>query len=180
MRNKLQKSALIMLKASRLGQIGLPTIGLLLVAVGQVPAQAQVLMEKQISMAIAQEIAAAAVDKCQKDGFKVTATVVDRNGRIKAMLRADGTNPQTIEASQRKAYTAAMFRTTTDAFAERVSKPASAALTQLDGVIALRGGVPIKAGDDVIGAIGVGGAPGGDKDEVCSNAGIQKVIERLR
>jgi uncharacterized protein GlcG (DUF336 family) len=139
----------------------------------------QVLTEKQISLEIAQEIAATAVDQCRKDGFKVAATVVDRSGYIKVLLRADGTGPHTIEASRRKAYTAAVFRVSTGTFTERVSHPAAAALTQLDSVISLQGGLPIKVGDEVIGAIGVGGAPGGDKDEVCANAGLQKVSERL-
>jgi uncharacterized protein GlcG (DUF336 family) len=144
------------------------------------PAQAQqVLTEKQVSLAIAQEMATAAVEQCRKDGFKVAATVVDRSGNVKVLLRADGTGPHVFEASRRKAYTAAVFRVPTGTFAERVSHPAAASLTQLDSVIALQGGVPIKVGDEVIGAIGVGGAPGGDKDEVCANAGLQKVAEHL-
>jgi uncharacterized protein GlcG (DUF336 family) len=144
------------------------------------PARAeQTLTERQMSLEIAQEIATTAVDQCRKDGFKVAATVVDRSGYIKVLLRADGTGPHTIEASRRKAYTAAVFRVSSGTFAERVSHPAAAALTQLDSVISLQGGVPIKVGDEVIGAIGVGGAPGGDKDEACANAGLQKVSERL-
>lgn len=139
----------------------------------------QVLSERQISVALAQDIATAAVEQCRKDGFKVAVTVVDRGGRIKVLLRDDGTGPQVIEASQRKAYTAAAFRVPSGVFAERVSHPAAAALTNLESVLALQGGVPIKAGDEVIGAVGVGGAPGGDKDEVCANAGIQKVADRL-
>jgi len=140
----------------------------------------QVVTERQISVGLAQEIATAALEQCRRDGFKVAVTVVDRSGRIKALLRDDGTGPHTIEASRRKAYTSAVFRVPTGVFAERVSHPAAAALTQLEDVIALQGGVPVKSGDEVIGAVGVGGAPGGDKDEICANAGIQKVADRLR
>jgi len=140
---------------------------------------AQVLSEKQISLALAHDIAMAAVDQCRKDGFRVAATVVDRAGRTKVVVRDDGTGPHTVEASQRKAYTAAIFRVATAAFAERVKQPAAAALINLEHVIALQGGVPIKAEDEVIGAVGVGGAPGGDKDEVCALAGIQKVADRF-
>jgi uncharacterized protein GlcG (DUF336 family) len=138
-----------------------------------------VISERQISVALAQDIATAAMEQCRKDGFKVAVTVVDRSGRLKVLLRDDGTGPQTIEASQRKAYTSAAFRVPSGTFAERVSHPAAAALIQLENVIALQGGVPVKVGDEVIGAVGVGGAPGGDKDEACANAGIQKVVDRL-
>jgi uncharacterized protein GlcG (DUF336 family) len=144
------------------------------------PAAAQPLSEKQISLAIAQEIASAAVEQCRKDGFRVAATVVDRAGRTKVILRDDATGPHTVEASQRKAYTAAVFRVSTLTFAERVKQPAAAGLTNLEGVLALQGGMPIKAGEEVIGAVGVGGAPGGDKDEACAQAGIQKVMDQLR
>ena len=111
--------------------------------------------------------------------FRVAATVVDRAGRTKVVVRDDGTGPHTVEASQRNAYTAAVFRVPTAAFAERVRQPAAAPLINLEHVIALQGGLPIKAGDEVIGAVGVGGAPGGDKDEVCALAGIQRVADPL-
>ena len=144
------------------------------------PAQ-QVLNEKQISLALAQDIAQAAVEQCRKDGFRVVVTVVDRAGRVKAVLRDDGTGPHSLDTSRRKAYTSLTFRTPTGEFAERVQgNPAAAALKDVENVIALRGGLPIKAGDEVIGAVGVGGAPGGDKDEACAQAGIRKVADELR
>ncbi|HKS85161.1 MAG TPA: heme-binding protein [Pseudolabrys sp.] len=145
------------------------------------PAAAQVVTEKQVSAAVAQEIAQAAMMQCRNDGYHVAVTVVDRSGQIKAVLRDDGGNPHLLEASQRKAYTSAMFRAPSGAFAERVQQNSgSAALTELNNVIALRGGLPIKVGDEVIGAVGVGGAPGGDKDEACAQAGIQKAADKLR
>jgi uncharacterized protein GlcG (DUF336 family) len=139
----------------------------------------QVLTERQISIALAQEIAQAAMMQCRHDGYKVAVTVVDRAGEIKAVLRDDNGNPHLVEASKRKAFTAAMFKSPSGAFAERIQNPAAAALTYLDGVIALRGGLPIKVADEVIGAVGVGGAPGGEKDEACAQAGIQKVSGQL-
>lgn len=150
------------------------------ISMGTSNAAQGVLSEKQISLDLAHDIALAAVEQCRKNGFRVAATVVDRAGQTKVVLRDDGTGPHVVEASRRKAYTAAVFRVPSGAFTERVSNPAVAALTQLRGVIALRGGVPIKAGDEVIGAVGVGGAPGGDKDEACAQAGIQKVADQLR
>jgi uncharacterized protein GlcG (DUF336 family) len=151
------------------------------VASSAYPALAQdVLTEKQISLGLAQEIASAAIGECRKNGYHVAVTVVDRGGRIKAILRDDGGNPHLVEASRRKALTAAAFRSSSGAFAERVRNPDSAPLTTIRGVIALRGGLPIKVGNEVIGAVGVGGAPGGDKDEACAQAGIQKVADKLQ
>lgn len=159
--------------------IGLCALGA--IAIAAAPAAAQVLAEKQVSVAAAQEIAQAAMMKCHSDGYRVAVTVVDRGGQIKALLRDDGGNPHLVEASRRKAYTSAMFRVPSGAFFDRVQQNAgAAALTELDDVIALRGGLPIKVGDEVIGAVGVGGAPGGDKDEACAQAGIQKAADKLR
>ncbi len=181
--NDFQDPAVSPVETQRPTRIGNVIVqSLLAAAVAMVaPSQAQqVLAEKQVSLLLARDIAMAAIEQCRKDGFRVVVTVVDRGGRIKAVLRDDGTGPHAIEASQRKAYTAAAFRVSTAVFAERVSNPAAAPLTQLKDVIALRGGLPIKAGDEVIGAIGVGGAPGGDKDEACALAGMHKVAESLQ
>jgi uncharacterized protein GlcG (DUF336 family) len=97
-------------------------------------------------------------------------------------LRGDDANPHTMENSQRKAYTARTFRTPSGEWAKRMlqpGQPPSGALN-LSGVIALAGALPIKIGDEVIGAVGVSGAPGGEKDEVCAQAGIDKVADQLK
>ena len=156
--------------------------GALLTVCPSVSAAAQgVLTERQISLALASEAAEAAVAQCRADGFRVTATVVDRSGRIKAVLRDDGTGPHTLDTSLRKAFTSASLRISSAEFAKRVDTvPAAAHLKDIKGVIALAGGLPIRSGDEVIGAIGVGGAPGGDKDEACAQAGINKIAERLK
>ena len=139
------------------------------------------LNEKQISLPLAQEAAAAAIEYCRKDGYKVSVTVVDRAGRVKVVLRDDGTGPHTLDTSRRKAYTSLTFRTSTNEFAKRIAtNPAAAGLKDVDGVITLGGGLPILSGAEVIGAIGVGGAPGGDKDEACSQAGINKIADKLK
>jgi uncharacterized protein GlcG (DUF336 family) len=140
-----------------------------------------VLMERQISMPMAKAIAEGAVEQCRTDNYHVTATVLDRAGQVRVILRDDGSSPATIDTSRRKAYTARIFRQTTAEFAQRIAaNPASAALKEITDVITLAGGIPIKVGDDVIGAVGVSGAPGGDKDEACANAGIQRVADQLR
>ncbi len=85
-----------------------------------------------------------------------------------------------LENSLRKAYTARTFRTPSGDFAQRVKDNPTLGVVHLPGVIALQGALPIKVGEDVIGAVGVSGAPGGDKDEACSKAGIDKVAAQLK
>lgn len=145
------------------------------------PAAAQVVPERSIGAAVAVEAAVAAMEACAARNFRVSVAVVDRGGTLKALVRADGAGPHTVSTSERKAYTSLTFRAPTAALAERVlGNPAGAQLAQIDRVILLGGGVPIRAGEDVIGAIGVGGAPSGAIDEECANAGIAKVQDRLR
>ena len=143
-------------------------------------AQAQVRTEKNISLALAVEAANEAVASCLKSNYNVTATVVDRAGQIRAQLRADNAGPHTNDTSRRKAFMSASTRNATQAITEGVQKnPANAGIGQITDFILLGGGVPIRAGNEVIGAIGVGGAPGGQLDEVCANAGIDKIKDRL-
>jgi uncharacterized protein GlcG (DUF336 family) len=157
--------------------------GLTLAAtVAAVSASAQdVITEKALSLDLAQAIAEAAIAKCRADGYHVSVTIVDRDGVTKAALRDDGTGPHTIVTSRRKAFTSVTFRQRSGDWARRVlTEPAVAGLKDTEGTIALGGGLPIKAGNEVIGAIGVSGAPGGDKDEACANAGLQKFADKLK
>lgn len=144
-------------------------------------AGAQVLQERNMPLAIALEIAQATVEACAAKNFNVAATVVDRAGVVRAVLRADRAGPHTIAASRDKAFTAASARNVTSAIAEGAEKnPAARHLASIEGFLLLGGGVPVKVGDEVIGAVGVGGAPGGHLDEECANAGIEKVKAKLR
>ena len=146
------------------------------------PVAAQDLItEKALSLDMAHAIAQGAVEKCRTDGYHVSVTVLDRDGLVKAAFRDDGSGPHTIVTSRRKAFTSVTFRQPSADWAKRVlTDPAVAGLKDTEGTIALGGGVPIKAGNEVIGAIGVSGAPGGEKDEACANAGIQKVGDKLK
>lgn len=135
--------------------------------------------ERNISLNMAKAIAEAAVDTCRKMGYQISVTVVDRAGLVRASLRDDGAGLHTLENSQRKAYTARTFRVSTTEFRRQIAdNPDRAAQTNLSGVIAIPGGLPIKVGDDVVGAVGVSGTPG--KDDVCSQAGIDKVAAELK
>jgi uncharacterized protein GlcG (DUF336 family) len=122
----------------------------------------------------------AALAQCQKDGYKVSAAVVDRGGNLLAFIRDPTAGPHTAESSRRKAFTAATFGMTSAAFTTLTANPGAAALRDLTGVFALAGGVPIKVGNDVLGGVGVGGAPGGEKDEACASAGLAKVADQLK
>jgi len=167
----------------RIGEIMSKIVFAAAAALAFVPAVAgaQVLQERNIPLAIAQELAQATVEACGAKNFNVTATVVDRAGVVRAMLRADRAGSHTISASRDKAYTAASARNVTSAIAEGAEKnPAARHLASIEGFLLLGGGVPVKVGDEVIGAVGVGGAPGGHLDEECANAGIEKVKAKLR
>lgn len=140
-----------------------------------------VLVEKQLSLALAQEAATTAVEKARKDGYRVAVTVVNRAGQVIVQLRDDGAAPHTADTSWRKAYTALTMRTSTTELAQRIAaNPGAAALKDITDLITLGGGLPIRVGTEVIGAIGVGGAPGGDKDEACGQAGIERIAARLK
>jgi uncharacterized protein GlcG (DUF336 family) len=138
-----------------------------------------VLTEKNVSLALAQTIANAALEQCKSMGFKVSVAVVDRGGHAIVMLHGDGSGLHTQEGAERKAYTARTFGQPSADFVKRLSeRPDTAGSVHYTRVLALPGGLPIKAGTEVIGAVGVSGSPG--KDDVCSQAGIDKVAAQLK
>jgi uncharacterized protein GlcG (DUF336 family) len=145
-------------------------------------AQAQaVRTERTLTLALAQQVALETVNACAANGYAVAATVVDRAGTVRAMLRADNAGPHTLASSERKAWTSASARNTTSAMMEGAQKnPGAANLVHLPGFLLLGGGVPIRAGNEVIGAVGVGGAPGGHLDEQCAVAALEKVKGQLQ
>jgi uncharacterized protein GlcG (DUF336 family) len=144
------------------------------------PASAQLLDHKDLSLATALTIATTAADTCKAQGNRVTVTVIGRDGQPIVMLRGDDASPHTVENSQRKAYTARTFRIPSGVFAQRVKDNPTTGAVHLSGIVAAQGALPIKVGDDVVGAVGVSGSPGGDKDEVCAKAGIDKVADQLK
>jgi len=145
------------------------------------PASAQApQVEKNISMGMALAIIQGALDQCTKDGYKVTVTVVDKAGLVAGQVRGDGTNPHTMEFSRLKAYTARTRGQTSLQVMKLLEDPTNAFIRQIPQVVGVGGGVPIKVGNEIIGGVGVSGAPGGEKDEVCANAGIAKVEAALK
>jgi uncharacterized protein GlcG (DUF336 family) len=107
-------------------------------------------------------------------------TVLDRSGQTKVVLHDDGANPHTIENSLRKAYTSLTFRVPSGEYGKRVTaNPTLAGALHLDKITTLEGALPIRAGNQLVGAIGVSGAPGGDKDAVCAQSGIDRIAKGL-
>ena len=144
-------------------------------------AHAAVLTESNISTADAQKLATAAVAACQAKGYNVSASVVDRAGLLKAFVRADNAGPHTIEASRAKAFTSASAKAPTLAIMENAQKnPGAANLVNIPGYLLLGGGLPVKAGNEVIGAVGIGGAPGGHLDDQCAQTALGQVQDLLK
>ena len=144
------------------------------------PADAQLLARKDLSLAAALTIATTAADLCKSQGYTVSVTVVGRNGEVILQMRGDNAPPHTVENSFRKAYSARTFRVPSGELVQRVKDNPTAPFVHLSNVVAAQGALPIKAGADVIGAVGVSGAPGGEKDEVCAKAGIDKAADTLK
>lgn len=146
------------------------------------PAHAQLLTRKDLSAAMALTIAQETMATCKANGYSVSVAVVGRNGELLVHVRGDGTGPHTMENSFRKAYSSRTFRQSSGDFAKRMLKPGEPAgsLTYLTNVIPAQGALPIKIGEETIGAVGASGAPGGEKDEACVKAGIDKVADQLK
>ena len=144
------------------------------------PARAQLIIQKSLSPAMGVAMAQTAMETCKASGYRVSVTILGNAGEVLIQLRGEGVGPHTMENSQRKAYTARTFRVPSGVWAENLAKDPIRAGQFLTGVIAFAGALPIKVGDDVIGAIGVSGAPGGEKDEACAKAAIDKIADQLK
>ncbi len=133
--------------------------------------------ESVLPLTLASKAAHAAVEKCLDDGYRVSATVVDQGGNIRAVFRQNGAGPHTIDSSRKKAYTSASMKESTAKLAELVAKmPAVRGLQHMnDHMLLLGGGLPIKINGQVVGGIGVGGAPGGHLDTACAQAGLSSI-----
>lgn len=150
------------------------------VCVMSAPASAQLLSRKDLSASIALTIAETTIATCKANGFAVSVTVVGRNGEVIVQVRGDNTGPHTMENSMRKAYTSRTFRIPSGVMVQRLKDNPQLGLIHLTNVIANQGALPIKVGEEVIGAVGASGAPGGEKDEACVQAGIDKVADQLK
>jgi uncharacterized protein GlcG (DUF336 family) len=142
--------------------------------------------ERTLSLDAAQQAARVALEYCRKEGHRVTVTVLDHAGRTKVVLRDDGASPHSEQHSLNKAYTALTFREPSADFGKRNTASATGAgARHLDKIATAGGGLPIRAGNDVVGAIGVSGsrgspiAPGGAADAKCGQEGIDSIAKGL-
>jgi uncharacterized protein GlcG (DUF336 family) len=145
-------------------------------------AQAQdVQTERTVGMKLAVEMATAAVTDCSSKGYNTVAAVVDRSGDVKALVRADNARPHAIDIATRKAHTSAMVGYETSRLNENIQAGRTpASITNTPNFTSLIGGFPIKIGNEVIGGIGVSGAPGGDLDAACVATAFKAVEARLK
>ncbi|MDT7043092.1 heme-binding protein [Candidatus Nitronereus thalassa] len=130
-----------------------------------------------LPLALAEKAAVAAMEKCASGGYKVSVAVVDLGGNLKVLLRDDGAGPHTVDSSSRKAYTSASLRRPTEHLAQLLTKfPSIEGLRDMnEKILILGGGLPIEIQGEVVGGIGVGGAPGAHLDEGCATAGVQAI-----
>lgn len=148
-------------------------------AIAQTPPAAGLVTERSISLGAAMELATAGLERCRADGYKVTVTVLNRHARTAVVLSDDGVNPHTVENSMRKAYTAFTTRSPSGEMAKR-TQPGLAGFMLLDRITSIEGGLPIfSASKELVGAIGISGAPGGEKDAACAQAGLDRIARSL-
>ena len=142
-----------------------------------VPAADDLPKEAVLPVGLAGKAIQASLDHCNKDGYRVSVSIVDRAGVLRAMARADGAGPHTVDSSKKKAYTAASLRRPTTELAELINKvPTLQALREVnDQMLMLGGGLPIEIGGEIVGGIGVGGAPGAHLDDACAQAGLDAI-----
>ena len=137
----------------------------------------------ELSLDMAEKIARVGIETCRKMGFHTTMAVIDSGGTMKAFLRDEKTGPHTVTLAQDKAFTALTMASrfaTSATFATARNSTLGSPMTNVRGVVGVGGGVPIKYRGETIGAVGSSGAVGGDKDEICSQAGIDAVADQLR
>jgi uncharacterized protein GlcG (DUF336 family) len=132
---------------------------------------------KRMSLDVALQLANAAIEQCRKEGVQVAVTVVDRGGHPQVVLRNVLAQDLTLTISRMKAYTAMSFNMATSAMEGRFTSPFS--IGKVDGIVIAAGGVPVTASGNIIGGVGVSGAPSGETDEKCAKAGVDAISDEL-
>lgn len=133
---------------------------------------------KTIGMELARDIANESVIACRKKGYQVSAVVVDRNGSLQVAIRDDLASRFTLQIAQEKANTVILSGGSSGALRE-ARGDIRPELNHMDGIIIMQGGIPIELGGYRIGAVGVSGAPGGDKDEWCAQQALEALSDRI-
>lgn len=151
--------------------------GLIAYPAGSALAAEELMTQSILPLSMAGRAAQAAREKCEKDGYHVSVAVVDQDGVTKILTRGDGAGPHTTDSSRKKAYTAASIRRPTTELANLIVRfPQLQALREMNpNILILGGGLPIVIAGEVVGGIGVGGAPGALLDEDCAKAGLEAI-----
>lgn len=157
--------------------ISLPVLLALSISTVTAAEQAMTVNIKRLSLETASKIAQAAIEQCRKEGVQIAVTVVDRGGHPQAVLRDVLAMDITLPISKQKAHTAMAFNTPLSQMEGRFTRPFQVA--KLDGLIVSAGGIPINIGGNILGGIGVSGAPSGETDEKCARAGLDAVSADL-
>src|SRR5689334_5395537 len=148
-----------------------------------VVAEKGVITTHELSLDMAEKIARGGIEACRKRGFHTTMVVIDSGGTMKAFLRDDKTGPHTVTLAQDKAFTALTLASrfaTSGAFATARNSTLGSPMSNIRGVTGVAGGIPIKYHGETVRAVASSGAVGGDKDELCSQAGIDAVADQLK
>lgn len=153
--------------------------GLLFLVLAMPAARAtDIISVKLMTLDLAVDIAQGAIDACREDGYQISVVVVDRSGRTQVVMRDVFANQYMTQLAQAKANAVVLSNTSSSAL--RINRADIAdELNLLDELLVLDGGLPVTVAGSMIGAVGVSGAPGGDKDEACAQQGIDGVQERL-
>ena len=142
------------------------------------PQDQGLLTQKAISADMALTMVRGALEKCRSDNYRVSVHVLDVDGQVKASARDDGSSEVNYEVSRRKAYTALTYKRPSSEMEKAMANMSAGRI--IPDTFMVGGGLPVKVGNDTIGAIGVGGAPGSDKDEACAAAGLAKIADKLK
>ncbi len=137
-----------------------------------------VLPSRLMGLDLARDIAQGAIDACRKEGYQVAVVVTDRSGDPLVVMRDVFVSKFMVQLAQNKANAVAMSGLSSGEVRDNMSRIRDE-LNELDGVLLMEGGLPIRVAGSLIGAVGVSGAPGGDKDAACASRGIEAVQERL-
>jgi uncharacterized protein GlcG (DUF336 family) len=137
-----------------------------------------VITQRTVSMELARDLAQASVDACRERGWQVSAVVVNRAGDVQALLRDSLASRYTMQIAREKAEAVILSGVASSDF-RRNRQDIRMEMNHVNGILVLEGGMPIRAGGTLIGALGVSGAPGGENDEICAKAALDKLQERL-
>ena len=151
-----------------------------LALMGNAVADESMFSTKSLTLEVATKAAQAALKNCRDAGYQVAVAVTDRGGNAQVVLRDRFAGPHTVKTAMGKAWTAVSFRSETSAMVKQIKNgEVPPSIGDVPGALFLGGGIPIQAAGSIVAGIGVSGAPGGSKDDVCAKAGIEAIQDDI-